>query len=69
MTITNISELIDFVSREDVSFQDAEAVTNKCFGVETVSFRDYDLDFDKKDNLIHKIKNDYQNSDLVYWQD
>jgi hypothetical protein len=69
MRITNISELIDFVSRTDVSFQDAEAVTNKCFGVETISFRDYDPNLDTKDNLIHKIKNDYQKSDLIHWQD
>lgn len=69
MQITNISELIDFVSRTDVSYQDAEAVTNKCFGIEIISFRDHDPDLDTKDKLIHRIKNDYQNSDLIYWQD
>lgn len=69
MRITNIAELLDFVARKDVSFKDAEAVTNKCFGIETISFRDFDPDLDTKDNLIHKIKNGYQKSELIYWED
>jgi hypothetical protein len=69
MRITNISELIAFVSRKDVSFKDAESVTNKCFGIETVSFRDHDRDLDTKDKLIHKINTVYQQSEFIHFED
>jgi hypothetical protein len=69
MRITNISELIDFVSRKDVSFKDAEAVTNKCFGIHVIAFRDYDPDLDTKDNLIQKINTEYQKAEFIHFED
>ena len=69
MKINNIEELIDFVVRADISYEDAERVTHKCFGIALISFRDFDPVKDTKENLIEKINGDYQKNILIRWTD
>lgn len=61
MQITNEIQLIDFINRKDVSYSDAEKLTNQCLNITQISFRDCKADIDTKENLIRKIKEVYQN--------
>lgn len=69
MRITNVAELIAFIRREDVSYQDAEAVTSKCFGIQVIAFRDYDPELDTKDKLIDNINTEYQKAEFIHFED
>jgi hypothetical protein len=69
MQINNIEELIDFVNRKEVSYQNAEKVVNTCFSIVTVSFRDFDPEKDTKEALIKKINGTYQTDVFIHWED